>query len=223
MSITDALLKKVQAASGLGFGSFLVLHLCNTLSGHISPAVYDSVQSVLRCYYQNPAVELVMVFGSLSIHVGASLWRMQKRVAADAVLAQSLKHELSTADVSATSAPDPKAVRAAAAGPDTMTLSLVRKLHRLSGLALLPLISVHVMATRLSPIVSGVVPDMTIVTGSSVWKAFVPLGALLVSSVLAMTGYYWHIATPRVYTDYVQLHEVYMQYVPDVVRKHLPH
>jgi len=61
-------LKKLQAASGLTFATFLFLHLINSISSHKGQVFYDTVQSKFRLYYQNPFVEIVIVLGSLLIH-----------------------------------------------------------------------------------------------------------------------------------------------------------
>ncbi|PRP84685.1 hypothetical protein PROFUN_07935 [Planoprotostelium fungivorum] len=78
-NIPEPLLVKIQAASGLCFGSFLFIHLINTSSAHFGQLAYDGSQAFLRAYYQNPLLEPVVVFGSLTVHSVSSAFRYINR------------------------------------------------------------------------------------------------------------------------------------------------
>lgn len=70
---------RVQAGSGLLFGTFLVLHLTNTIVGGLGQETYDALQGALRWYYQFPAVEIVAIGAAGITHVVVGLTRMIRR------------------------------------------------------------------------------------------------------------------------------------------------
>lgn len=76
---SEAALARVQAISGLTFGTFLVVHVANALVATLGPAAHDEVQGALRAVYQAPPVELVVVGLALVVHVGAGVMRARRR------------------------------------------------------------------------------------------------------------------------------------------------
>lgn len=77
----ESRLLAAQAAAGMLFLIFLVLHLSNTLLAVFGPETYNSYQRAVRQIYQHPFFELVLVIGPLLTHVIAGLWlyRIRKR------------------------------------------------------------------------------------------------------------------------------------------------
>lgn len=71
---SDAVLRRVQALSGLIFGTFLAAHLANTWLAGISPELYDGAQRVLRAVYQEPLVEGVLL-AALGVHLVVAVLR----------------------------------------------------------------------------------------------------------------------------------------------------
>ncbi len=69
-------LLRVQAASGLLFALFLLLHLFNQMLGALGAGTYDQVQRTLRRGYQTAPVELVVVLLPLLIHAAAAILRL---------------------------------------------------------------------------------------------------------------------------------------------------
>ena len=82
--VSDKALIRAQAASGLAFAVFLVLHLITLAAASLGQATYDAVQRAFRVYYQFPLVEIVLVLGVALVHVAASLLRVSRRRQAQA-------------------------------------------------------------------------------------------------------------------------------------------
>lgn len=57
----ELILFKKAAISGLGFASFSVLHLVNSIFANGGYLLYDGVMEVFRTYYQNPVIEFGLV------------------------------------------------------------------------------------------------------------------------------------------------------------------
>ena len=69
------MLKQLQAATGLVFAAFLVVHLINTWLAAAGPVVYDSVQSVMRTGYQFAPIEaLILAAGAVHAVIGVMRW-----------------------------------------------------------------------------------------------------------------------------------------------------
>ena len=68
--------KQLQAASGLVFFLFLLLHLANTYLAALGPVAYDSVQQALRIVYQFPPVEALLL-SALMVHIVVGLIRIR--------------------------------------------------------------------------------------------------------------------------------------------------
>lgn len=73
-SISDLVLRRTQAVTGIIFGLFLAIHLANTGLAAISGELYDAAQRVLRIAYQAWFVEAT-VLGALVMHLAAGLLR----------------------------------------------------------------------------------------------------------------------------------------------------
>ncbi len=69
------MLKKIQAASGIVFLTFVIIHLANTWLAMFGAAAYDSFQAVVRLYYQNLVIESVLL-GALLLHIVVGLTRI---------------------------------------------------------------------------------------------------------------------------------------------------
>ena len=72
-------LARAQAVSGLLFGSFLVVHLINTVVATAGQSTYDGFQRAARHYYQSAPVEIIAVIGAMSVHMLAGIARMWTR------------------------------------------------------------------------------------------------------------------------------------------------
>ena len=71
------MLKKIQAATGILFALFLVVHLFNTWLAAFGPQVYDSVQGVVRVVYQFPPLEALLL-AALAVHMVVGVMRIVK-------------------------------------------------------------------------------------------------------------------------------------------------
>ena len=69
------MLKKIQAATGVIFAVFVLIHLANTYLAGFGPAAYDTVQGALRTVYQFPPVE-VLLLAALAVHVVVGVMRI---------------------------------------------------------------------------------------------------------------------------------------------------
>ena len=72
-------LTMVQAWSGLIFATFLSVHLLNLALATLGPGLFDSVQAILRQFYQFLPIEVV-ILGTLTVHLIVGLMRMRRRV-----------------------------------------------------------------------------------------------------------------------------------------------
>ena len=79
MAVSEKLLIRVQAISGLLFATFLILHLSNLMASILGQNTYDLYMRTLRWYYQNPLVEIFVVGTASLTHIFASLTRGIKR------------------------------------------------------------------------------------------------------------------------------------------------
>jgi len=69
---------RVQAASGLVFAGFALVHLVNQWLGALGPEAYDGFQGAARSIYQHPLAEPALVVAPLVAHVVAALRRMRR-------------------------------------------------------------------------------------------------------------------------------------------------
>ncbi len=72
----EARLLRVQAASGVLFAVFLLLHLANQMIAALGPETYDRVQRTLRRGYQWAPIEIALVIAPLLVHAGTGFARM---------------------------------------------------------------------------------------------------------------------------------------------------
>jgi len=70
---------RMQAGTGLVFGTFLVLHLGSTMVGALGQGRYDAFLGLVRRYYQVPAIEIVVICVAGLVHIGCGLLRMLRR------------------------------------------------------------------------------------------------------------------------------------------------
>jgi len=77
--LSERTLIRLQAASGMVFGTFLSLHLATTLSANKSQEAYDGALGLFRKYYQNPVVEIVCIALALFLHVISTWTRFFRR------------------------------------------------------------------------------------------------------------------------------------------------
>eukprot|EP01116_Phalansterium_solitarium_P019648 TRINITY_DN5582_c0_g1_i1.p1 TRINITY_DN5582_c0_g1~~TRINITY_DN5582_c0_g1_i1.p1 ORF type:complete len:267 (+),score=59.18 TRINITY_DN5582_c0_g1_i1:102-902(+) len=143
--VSDLTLSKIQAGTGLIFGTYLTLHLANALSANLGPAAYDAVQTALRPFYQNALVEPVVIFGTLAVHTAAAVVRIVRR------RARSIKKDDDA---------DSHAARAGRGSTLTRFWRWARLnepafLHRYTGYFLTAVIGGHIAAVRLAPMASG--------------------------------------------------------------------
>eukprot|EP01117_Protostelium_nocturnum_P005909 TRINITY_DN2128_c0_g1_i1.p2 TRINITY_DN2128_c0_g1~~TRINITY_DN2128_c0_g1_i1.p2 ORF type:complete len:255 (+),score=69.11 TRINITY_DN2128_c0_g1_i1:140-904(+) len=127
--LTDSRLVQLQAGSGIGFSTFLILHLTNAIAASSGELGWDGVREFFRLYYQNPFVEVVTVFGSLLLHAGTSsiiFYRRNERQ-------KRVKKEDGDKDVK-----------------KTVHIPLALQLHRFTGYILTGLTFAHIFATRIS-------------------------------------------------------------------------
>jgi succinate dehydrogenase/fumarate reductase cytochrome b subunit len=115
----------VQGVTGLVFAGFLTLHTVNTAFAVTGPSRYDAVQDLFRVVYQHPLVE-IPVLVSLMLHVVASIAKSVGATAAAVV--------------------EPTSPRTGGGGRRWQVTR--RGLHSAAGWAILPLVGVHVTATR---------------------------------------------------------------------------
>jgi len=69
------MLKQIQAATGLIFAVFLVLHLANTWLASLGPGTDDGVQGVLRVIYQFAPFEALLL-AALAVHAVTGVLRI---------------------------------------------------------------------------------------------------------------------------------------------------
>ncbi len=70
---------RIQAASGLTFSLFLVLHLATTMSASGGEETYNAFQGGARAFYQTPLFEIIVVAIPLLTHLMASIVRIVRR------------------------------------------------------------------------------------------------------------------------------------------------
>lgn len=76
--IADSRLAKAQAATGITFAVFLIVHLGNTWLAVGGPGVYDSLQAVLRTVYQFFVIEVILV-AAVVLHAVIGIMRIRRR------------------------------------------------------------------------------------------------------------------------------------------------
>lgn len=136
---SNRLLLKVQAASGLLFALFLMMHLVNQMLAALGPAAYDSAQQSLRRAYQAPPIEIALVILPMLIHAGAGVLRIWTR---------RQKRQQTGQQAPA---------------------NLPARLHRISGIVLLVFFIGHVTATRGASLIYGVFPSFAGVAFTLRW------------------------------------------------------
>jgi succinate dehydrogenase/fumarate reductase cytochrome b subunit len=134
--MSDRALARTQAASGLVFALFLVLHLTTSLAAVVGPSSYDAVLAAMRHYYRLPVIEVAGVVGAGLVHVTAGVWRIVRRRRED------------------------KARGHAHAVPFAM------KLHRWTGWYMMTAFAGHVIATRTPSLVFGMQPNAAFLSTS---------------------------------------------------------
>lgn len=75
---TDLTLRRAQAVSGIALTLFASVHLLNTMLAAI-PGAYDPFQRVVRQAYQSPALEVLLVFLPMFVHVAVGVRSFLKR------------------------------------------------------------------------------------------------------------------------------------------------
>ncbi len=76
---TDRRWIRIQAASGLTFSLFLVLHLATTMSASGGEETYNAFQAGARAFYQTGLFEIIVVAIPLLTHLTASIVRIVRR------------------------------------------------------------------------------------------------------------------------------------------------
>ncbi|KAL1917440.1 uncharacterized protein VTP21DRAFT_3833 [Calcarisporiella thermophila] len=133
----------IQAASGLTFQTFLTLHFLTHLSANISIDRANALIKVFRTYYQNPAVEGVVVAGSAFVHIVSSFAKVYLRRRLKASLDEANKDKM----------------KEKRAGP-LLELPSARQLHHWAGYFLAFFIIPHTFGTRFGPDVPAGGMDM---------------------------------------------------------------
>ncbi len=76
---TDRRWIRIQAASGLTFSLFLVLHLATTMSASGGEETFNAFQAGARAFYQTALFEIIVVAIPLLTHLTASIVRIVRR------------------------------------------------------------------------------------------------------------------------------------------------
>ncbi len=126
--VSETTLIKVQNLTGLLFSVYLIMHLTNNAAAIISQDLYDNMQTVLRKFYQTPAVELTMIIGAWLTHSAVSSMRVARRWTSSKYQQQGQDKE-----------------------KKSMKTSVSVTLHRITGLILGAMVPLHFFATRLEP------------------------------------------------------------------------
>ncbi|KXS15758.1 hypothetical protein M427DRAFT_56583 [Gonapodya prolifera JEL478] len=183
----DALLARIQAASGLAFASFSVIHLSSWIllhSGSFDTA--DAALRVFRLYYQHPLVEPVVVGGSLLVHVGSSLARIARRQTS-AASRKSVTFEPAEEDI----AQEPTATTSLS------PVTLDKSYHRYAGWILALQVPIHVTATRINPLkILGAQASAKVIGAhfASFPTVVYPVGFRVYYALLATSGLYHTVA-----------------------------
>ncbi|MCP3914386.1 MAG: DUF1691 domain-containing protein [bacterium] len=77
--MTDRKLARYQAISGLALGTFLILHLANTVVATAGPEAYEGFKRAARGYYRIAAAEIALVVGSALVHMACGIARLVVR------------------------------------------------------------------------------------------------------------------------------------------------
>lgn len=135
--VSDKLLVRIQAISGLTFAVFLVLHLSTAMSSLLGQAQFDATQRAVRNYYRFFLIEIVAVIGAAFVHIAAAVLRIQRRR---------------------------RRRKAAGSKPEKLTLRM--RMHRYTGWYMMLAFAGHVVATRSPSLIYGRETDMTFLTFS---------------------------------------------------------
>lgn len=73
LAFGDRTLKRLQAASGIAFLPFLLVHLSNALLAIAGAQAYDGFQQWAQRIYHRPAIELLFVILPLCVHLAAGI------------------------------------------------------------------------------------------------------------------------------------------------------
>ncbi|KAI8854093.1 hypothetical protein BC829DRAFT_381281 [Chytridium lagenaria] len=165
MVTVDGILKKVQAGSGLAFSTFLIAHLSGHALACLDFSLAESALVTIRKIAQDPTIEVAVVFGSVIIHISASVGR---------VLIRNLKKKRRKSKESSVDKVEPisgedQTAGAKAAGFTVSKTVQELKLHRLAGYLLSGLYLWHVADTRIKSIMAfsdSNVLDLTYITWS---------------------------------------------------------
>jgi len=152
--MNDKNLSKIQVISGGIFGSFLGLHLLNSLSAVAGEAIYNDLMNLFRKYYQRQFVEPV-ILGAAAVHMvvsGIKIYRRWKRGSQVGDNGTVSKQSQTKEDQATTSS-----------WYHNLT---PLQLHRYSGYFLTAVIVGHVAAVRLPYFVNGHLVDMSFVSFS---------------------------------------------------------
>jgi len=142
--VSEVTLVRIQSGSGLMFGSFLGLHLLNHSFCHFGMLASNSFMTGARLYYQKTPVELVCVFGAVTVHSAVGLLRIWRRQKRKKRFEQKFYSELLKKSKNNSNLINP-----------TLELSL----HRVAGLVLLLFVGGHIYVTRINPTYFHYVPD----------------------------------------------------------------
>src|SRR5687768_899941 len=74
----DLAFRRAQAISGIALTLFASVHLFNSMLAAI-PGAYDPFQRIVRQAYQQPLIEVLLVFVPLVVHVVAGVRSIVKR------------------------------------------------------------------------------------------------------------------------------------------------
>ncbi|KAL1922723.1 uncharacterized protein VTP21DRAFT_9099 [Calcarisporiella thermophila] len=121
-------LSKIQAISGLTFGSFLGLHLGTHILAHFGIEKANQGMFLFRRYYQNPLVEPIVILASGIIHIGTGIAKYYLRSRRKTIYAST-----------DSSAKKPR------------TSSIRRNWHQFTGWYVLVFLPGHYLATRIVP------------------------------------------------------------------------
>eukprot|EP01122_Echinamoeba_exundans_P016183 TRINITY_DN8123_c0_g1_i1.p1 TRINITY_DN8123_c0_g1~~TRINITY_DN8123_c0_g1_i1.p1 ORF type:complete len:251 (+),score=20.43 TRINITY_DN8123_c0_g1_i1:106-858(+) len=71
-------LRKIQAGSGLFLGTFVSMHLVETISAYYGPFAYDEALNFFRLYYHHPVIESLLATSAVA-HVLSGWYLYSKR------------------------------------------------------------------------------------------------------------------------------------------------
>ncbi|KAJ3216919.1 hypothetical protein HDU67_008738 [Dinochytrium kinnereticum] len=187
LTLADDILRKIQAGSGLAFTAFLTAHLSGHFLACLDFQLAESALVAVRKIAQDPTVEVTIVFGSVFVHLSASVGR---------VIIRTLKKKRGTVSMRKDGQIEQdKLVKESmeSAPPKGKAVSkglLEMKLHRLTGYMLAGLYFWHVADTRIKSVMAfsdANVLDLTYITWSI---QQIPLKTTLAYLLLGSTSIY---------------------------------